>query len=147
MKVVSTNKFASHNYFLLETFEAGVVLLGSEIKSIRQNGIVMNESFILISGSKVLLKNSFVKPYQTTNSFSPNPDRDRQLLLNLSEILKLKQAREQKGLTIIPVKAYLKDNLLKIEIAIARGKKLFNKKDDLREQDIKREAQRAISKM
>ena len=147
MKVVSTNKFASHNYFLLETFEAGVVLLGSEIKSIRQNGIVMNESFILISGSKVLLKNSFVKPYQTANSFSPNPDRDRQLLLNLSEILKLKQAREQKGLTIIPVKAYLKDNLLKIEIAIARGKKLFNKKDDLREQDIKREAQRAISKM
>ena len=78
---------------------------------------------------------------------SPKPDRDRQLLLNLSEILKLKQAREQKGLTIIPVKAYLKDNLLKIEIAIARGKKLFNKKDDLREQDIKREAQRAISKM
>ena len=147
MKVVSTNKFASHNYFLLETFEAGVVLLGSEIKSIRQNGIVMNESFILISGSKVLLKNSFVKPYQTTNSFSPKTDRDRQLLLNLSEILKLKQAREQKGLTIIPVKAYLKDNLLKIEIAIARGKKLFNKKDDLREQDIKREAQRAISKM
>lgn len=147
MKVVSTNKFASHNYFLLETFEAGVVLLGSEIKSIRQNGIVMNESFILISGNKVILKNSFVKPYQTTNSFSPKPDRDRQLLLNLSEILKLKQAREQKGLTIIPVKAYIKDNLLKIEIAIARGKKLFNKKDDLREQDIKREAQRAISKM
>lgn len=147
MKVVSTNKFASHNYFLLETFQAGVVLYGCEIKSIRQNGIVMNESFILISGNEVVLKNSFVKPYQTSNSFSPKPDRDRKLLLNLSEILKLKNAREQKGLTIIPVKAYLNGNLLKIEIAIARGKKLFNKKDDIKERDIKKEAERAISKM
>ncbi|MBR4004030.1 MAG: SsrA-binding protein SmpB [Clostridia bacterium] len=145
MKVVASNKFANFNYFILETYEAGIVLKGSEIKSIRQNGMTLNESFILIKQNQVFLKNSFVKSYQTANNFSPKPDRDRLLLLNKSEILKLKQKVETKGLTIVPIKAYLKDDLLKLEIGLCKGKKLFNKKDDKKEQDIKRETERYLN--
>ena len=145
MKLVATNKNASFNYFILETFEAGIALKGSEIKSIRQNGMTLNESFVLIKQNGVLLKNSFVKSYQTANNFSPKPDRDRVLLLNKSEILKLKQKVEQKGLTVVPIKAYLKNDLLKIEIGLCKGKKLYNKKEDKKERDIKRETERLIN--
>ena len=144
-RIVSSNKFASYNYFLIERFEAGIVLKGSEIKSIRQNGITLNESFILLGKNGVVLKNSFVKPYQTQNNFSPNPTRDRNLLLNKNEILKLKQKVEQKGLTIIPVKAYFSGNHLKLEIALAQGKKNYNKKEDIKERDIKRDTERRLS--
>ena len=145
MKVVANNKFASFNYFILETYEAGIVLKGSEIKSIRQNGMTITESFILIKNNQVILKNSFIKSYQTANNFSPKPDRDRFLLLNKSEILKLKQKVEQKGLTLVPTKAYLKDEYLKVEIGLCKGKKLFNKKEDKKEQDIKRETARLLN--
>ncbi len=142
MKVVASNKFANFNYFLLETFEAGIVLKGCEIKSIRQNGMTLSESFVLFAKNKVLLKNCYVKPYQSINGFSPDARRDKELLLNKSEIIKLREKVEKQGLTIIPVKAYLKDELIKVEIALARGKKLYNKKDDLKEKDIKREQER-----
>jgi SsrA-binding protein len=145
MKVVSTNKYANFNYFILETFEAGIVLKGSEVKSIRINGITLNESFIIIKNNQVLLKNSLVKNYQTSNAFTPKVDRDRQLLLNKNEILKLRQKTEQKGLTIVPIKAYFKGDRLKLEIGIGRGKKLYNKKEDKKEQDIKRETQRLLA--
>lgn len=144
IKVVSTNKFANFNYTLLEKFTAGMVLKGCEIKSIRQNGITLNESFILISKDGVVLKNSFVKPYQTVNNFSPKPDRDRMLLLNKNEILKLKQKTEQKGLTIVPVKAFFVGSYLKLEIALAQGKKLYNKKETIKERDIMLEAKRQM---
>lgn len=146
MKVIASNKFAHFNYFVLDTFEAGIALKGSEIKSIRQNGMTLNESFVLIKNNQVILKNTFVKPYQSLNNFSPKPDRDRVLLLNKNEILKLKQKVEQKGLTIVPIKAYLKDELLKIEIGLCQGKKLYNKKDDKKERDIKRETDRLLSR-
>lgn len=145
MKVVSTNKYANFNYFILEAFEAGIVLKGSEVKSIRSNGITLNESFIIIKNNQVLLKNSLVKAYQTANAFTPKVDRDRQLLLNKNEILKLKQKTEQKGLTIVPIKAYFKGDRLKLEIGVGRGKKLYNKKEDKKEQDIKRETQRLLA--
>ncbi len=145
MKVVATNKFAHFNYFVLETYEAGICLLGSEIKSVRKNGMTLNESFILISNKGAVLKNSYIKSYQNiSNNFSPKPTRDRNLLLNKNEILKLKQKTETKGLTIIPIKAYLKDELLKIEIGLCKGKKLYNKKEDKKEQDIKRETERLL---
>lgn len=144
MKVVATNKFANFNYFLLDSFEAGIALKGSEVKSVRKNGLVLNESFVLLSKSGVVLKNSYIKPYQEGSSFSASARRDRALLLNKNEILKIKQKVEEKGLTIVPVKAYFKDELLKLEIAIARGKKLFNKKEDLKERDIKRDTERML---
>ncbi len=145
MKVVATNKFAHFNYFVLETYQAGISLLGSEIKSVRQNGMTLNESFVLITNKGVMLKNSYIKNYQNiNNNFSPKPTRDRALLLNKNEILKLKQKTETKGLTIIPIKAYLKDELLKIEIGLCKGKKLYNKKEDKKERDIKRETERLL---
>lgn len=145
MKVVATNKFANFNYFILSTYEAGIVLKGSEIKSIRVNGMTLNESFILIKGNQVILKNSLIKTYQTLNNFTPKPDRDRFLLLNKNEILKLKMQVEQKGLTIVPIKAYFKDDTLKLEIGVGKGKKNYNKKEDKKEQDIKREVERRLN--
>lgn len=144
IKVVSSNKYANFNYNLLERYTAGMVLKGSEIKSIRDNGIVLNDSFILISKDGVVLKNSFVKPYQKVNLFSPKPDRDRMLLLNKKEILKLKQKTSEKGLTIVPVKAFFSGKFLKLEIALAQGKKLYNKKNDLKEKDIILDAKRQL---
>ncbi len=141
MKLIATNKYANYNYFLLETFEAGIVLKGSEIKSIRQNGMTLNESFILLSKTKVYLKNCYIKPYQSVNGFSPDAKRDRALLLNKTEIDTLRDKSQKEGLTIIPVKAYFKGDHLKLEIAVARGKKLYNKKQDLKERDIARSAE------
>ena len=145
MKIIATNKQAHFEYFIISTYEAGIVLVGSEVKSIRQNGMTLAESFILIKNNQVVLKNSFVKSYQSANAFSPKPDRDRYLLLNKSEILKLKQKVEQKGLTLVPTKAYFKDDKLKIEIGVCQGKKLYNKKEDKKEKDIKRDTQRLLS--
>lgn len=144
MKIVSTNKFAHFNYFIEETFEAGIALKGSEIKSIRENGMTLNESFVLVSGSQVWLKNSFVKSYQTQNNFTPKPDRDRALLLNKREILKIKQKVNEKGYTIVPIKAYFSGEKLKLEIGLGKGKKLFNKKEDKKEKDIARETSRLL---
>ena len=142
MKVVATNKFANFNFFILSTLEAGIVLKGCEIKSVRTNGMTLNESFVLIKNNQVILKNSFIKTYQTVNNFTPKPDRDRILLLNKNEILKLKSQVEQKGLTIVPVKAYFKEDKLKIEIGLGKGKKNYNKKEDKKEKDIQRENER-----
>lgn len=146
MKVVSSNKNANFNYFILETYLAGIVLQGFEVKSIRQNGMTINESFILIKNNEVFLKNAFIKPYQSSQGFAPKPDRDRKLLLNKNEILKLSQKVSTKGLTLVPTKVYLQDSLVKIEIGVGRGKKLYDKKDVLKEKDIKREALRQINK-
>ena len=146
MKVVSTNKFANYNYFISFSYEAGIVLRGSEIKSVRDNGITLNESFILFKDNRVILKNSFIKPYQTMNNFMPKPDRDRFLLLNKTEILKLKAQVEQKGMTIVPIKAYFVKDKLKLEIGVGRGKKNYNKKQDKKEKDIKRENDRRLYK-
>ncbi len=144
MRIVATNKFANFNYFLMDKYTAGIVLRGSEIKSIRQNGMSLNESFVLISKNEAWLKNAYIKPYQSVNNFSPNPRRDRKLLLNRNEILKLKQAVERNGLTIVPVRAFFDKNLLKIEIALARGKKNYDKKDDLKERDVRRSQERLM---
>ena len=144
MRIVATNKFANFNYFLMDKYTAGIVLRGSEIKSIRQNGMSLNESFVLISKNEAWLKNAYIKPYQSVNNFSPNPRRDRKLLLNRNEILKLKQAVERNGLTIVPVRAFFDKNLLKIEIVLARGKKNYDKKDDLKERDVRRSQERLM---
>ena len=144
MKIVATNKNANFNYFILETYEAGIVLQGCEVKSIRQNGMTLNESFIIIKNNEVFLKNAFIKPYQTRQGFAPKPDRDRKLLLNKNEILKLTQKTSQKGLGLVPIKVYLSHNIFKVEIGLGRGKKLYDKKDTLKERDIKKETLRQI---
>ncbi len=139
--LVCSNKYANYNYFLQDKFEAGIVLNGNEIKSCRSGHMSINESFVFIKNNEVFLKNSYIAPYDKAfakNKYSNDPKRDRKLLLNKSEISKLKKAKERQGYTIVPVRAYFKGSYLKIEIAIAKGKKLYDKRETLKELDIKR---------
>ncbi len=144
MKVIATNKKAHFNYEILERFTAGIALEGSEVKSIRLGNIRINDAFVSIKNGEIWLKNSFVKQYEKASSFVPKADRDRKLLLNKNEILKLKQKSAEKGLTIVPLAAGFNGGLVKIEIGLCRGKKLFDKKQTLKEKDIQKSAQRQL---
>jgi len=129
MKVVATNKKARFEYFLESTFQAGIVLEGSEVKSIRNNGLSLSQSFVFVEGNELLLKNCYIKPYLCTASFVPDSRRTRKLLLNRREIDKIISSSREKGYTIIPVKVYFQNGLVKVEIALAKGKKLYDKKE------------------
>lgn len=144
MKVIYNNKKAYFNYFIEETFEAGIVLVGSEVKSARSDGLSLADSFVVVKDGQVFLKNAYIKQFDKTHSFVPNEKKDRKLLLNRREILKLERGIKEKKLAIVPTKAYFKDNLVKIEIALAKGKKLYDKKDTLKEKSQKREIDEAI---
>lgn len=144
MKVIATNKKAHFNYEILEKYTAGIALEGSEVKSIRLGNIRINDAFVSIKNYEVFLKNSFIKQYEKASSFVPKTDRDRKLLLNKNEILKLKQKSAEKGLTIVPLAAGFVNNRVKIEIGLCKGKKLFDKKNTLKEKDISREAERQL---
>ncbi len=145
MKIVASNKKAHFNYHILDTYQAGVVLKGSEVKSIRNGGINLNDSFVVVKNNEVFVKNAYIKPYDKTASFIPDPRRDVKLLLNRNEILKLKQKVTEKGLTLVPTKVYFEKNLVKIEVALCKGKQLFDKKDALKQQDILRTNLRQIN--
>ena len=144
MKVISTNRKASFEYFLQQKFEAGIALCGSEVKSIRQNQISLEDAFVVVRGTRVILKNLYIKPYDKATSFVADARRDRFLLLHKNEILKLKRELNNQGLTVIPTKLYFKDNLVKIEIAIAKGKKLYDKRESIKQKEIAREKSRHI---
>lgn len=144
MKVIATNKKAHFNYEIIERFTAGIVLEGSEVKSIRLGNIRINDAFVSIKNGEVWLKNSFIKQYEKASSFVPKADRDRKLLLNKNEILKLKQKSAEKGLTIVPLSAGFSGSLVKVEIGLCRGKKLYDKKQTLKEKDIQKSAQRQL---
>ena len=139
MKVVANNKKAYYDYFISDNIEAGISLEGSEVKSIRADGISLNESFVRVIGNEVFLVNAYIKPFEKTSSFAPDVRRTRKLLLHRNEINKLKQKVLEKGLTIVPLRVYLKGNLVKVEIGIGKGKKLFDKRDTLKEKATQRE--------
>lgn len=142
MKNVVFNKKATHNYFILSTYEAGVVLKGSEVKSIREGGLSLNDSFVMIRKGEVFLKNAYIKPYSKTATFVPDTRQDRKLLLHKEEIDKLSAKVSQKGFTLVPTKAYFSGSLVKVEIGLAKGKQLFDKKETLKEKDIIRDVLR-----
>jgi len=144
MKVISTNRKASFEYFLEQKFEAGIALCGSEVKSIRPNQISLEDAFVVVRGTRVILKNLYIKPYDKATSFVTDARRDRFLLLHKNEILKLKRELNNQGLTVIPTKLYFKDNLVKIEIAIAKGKKLYDKRESIKQKELAREKSRHI---
>ncbi len=144
MKVIATNKKAHFNYDILEKYIAGVALQGSEVKSIRFGNMRINDAFVSIRNNEVFLKNSFIKQYEKASSFVPKTDRDRKLLLNKNEILKLKQKSAEKGLTIVPLAVGFSNNLVKVEIGLCKGKKLYDKKNTLKEKDISRETERQL---
>lgn len=143
MKVIANNKKAYFDFFISDNTEAGIELKGSEVKSIRDGGISLNESYVRVVGNEIFLINAFIKPFEKSSSFVPDSRRTRKLLLRKSEIAKLLQKVSEKGLTIVPLKVYLKGNLVKVEIGIGKGKKLFDKRETLKEKTAQREIESA----
>ncbi len=140
VKIISQNKKAYHDYFILETYEAGVVLTGTEVKSIRAGRCNLKDSFIKIENSEAIIKNMHISPYDHGNIFNHDPLQDRKLLLHKSEINKLIGAVTTDGYTIIPLKLYFKGSLVKLAIGVAKGKKLYDKRHDIAKKDQQREA-------
>lgn len=144
IKIVSKNRKASHDYFLLDRYEAGIVLLGSEIKSIRSGQISIAEAFVRVSDSEAWLEDAHIAPYHQAGNFNHEPRRSRKLLLHRKEIHRLWDEVRKKGVTVIPTKVYLKDGIAKVEIAIAKGKKKYDKRAAIAKRDAQREIDRQI---
>lgn len=138
------NRKAQHDYFVEETLEAGIVLTGTEIKSIRAGNCNIKDCYGIVRNHEVYLLNMFVSPYKEGNIFNHEETRSRKLLLHKKEIKKIESAIEMKGLTLVPLKLYFKDNYLKVSLGICRGKKDYDKRESIKERDVKREALRNI---
>ena len=141
-KVIASNKKAKFNYFLLEHYEAGLELRGSEIKSIRAGKISLTESYVETDGKQAWLVDCHIAPYEQANRYNHDPKRPKRLLLHKKEINKLWDAVRQKGVTIVPVQVYIKDGKAKVDIAIAKGKRLFDKRSEIAKRDMQREMER-----
>ena len=144
MKIVAQNNKAYHDYFILDTYEAGIELQGTEIKSIRKGSVNLKDSFIRIRNDEAFIDNMHIAPYEQGNRFNHEPLRQRKLLLHKKEIKKLQKELKENGLTIVPTKLYFNTSKLKVEIALARGKKLYDKRQDLKEKDSKRDIEKAL---
>ena len=143
-KVVATNRKARHDYFLIDTLEAGIALQGSEIKSIRAGQISLKEAYVRVDGEQAWLVNAHVAPYDPASRDNHDPLRDKKLLLHKKEIKKLWGEVRQKGTTIIPIRIYLVSGRAKVEIAIAKGKRKYDKRHELKKRDAQREIDRAL---
>ena len=141
-KLIANNKKAYHDYFIEEEYEAGIALHGTEVKSLRQGHCSVKESFIRIDNNEVMIYGMHVSPYEKGNIFNRDPLRPKKLLLHRYEINKLQGKIKEKGYTLVPLKVYLKDSLVKVEIGLARGKKLYDKRADIANKDMRREAER-----
>lgn len=141
-KLIAQNKKARHEYFIEETFEAGLVLHGTEVKSLRMGKCSLKESFIRIENGEAFIHQMHISPYEKGNIFNKDPLRTRKLLLHAYEINKLVGAVAVKGFTIVPLKIYLKGSLMKIQIGLAKGKKLHDKRQDIAKRDQRREAEK-----
>ena len=144
MKIITDNREAKHNYFLENQLEAGIELLGCEVKSLRAGKANLKDSYVIIRGGEAFLVNCFISPFEKTGHFIPDSRRTRKLLLNKQEILKFERKTKEKGYTIVPTKMYFSGDKAKVEIALAKGKHLFDKKKDKMKADLKRDAERAI---
>ena len=143
IKLIANNKKAYHDFFILDTFEAGLALHGTEVKSLRMGKCSIKEAFIRIEKSgEVYIYGMHVSPYEKGNIFNKDPMRVKKLLLHKAEINKMLGKVKEKGISIVPLKVYLKGSLMKIEIGLAKGKKLYDKRDDIAKKDQKREAER-----
>jgi len=144
-KLVANNKKAYHDYFIEETYEAGIVLTGTEIKSVRQGKVSIKESYAKIQGGELILYGMNISPYEQGNRFNVDPLRERKLLLHKQEIRKLIGYTTMKGLTIVPLKMYInEEGRAKVEVGVARGKKNYDKRDDIAKRDAKRDIERRM---
>ena len=141
-RIVAKNKKAYHEYFIEDKYEAGLVLVGTEVKSIRQGKVNLKDSYVSIKNGEAFVYNMHISPYEKGNIFNKDPLRPKKLLLHKKEIEKLSSKMKEKGFTIVPVEVYFKGSLVKVEIALAKGKKLYDKRADIAKKDQKREAQR-----
>jgi len=142
IKILAQNKKAFHDYFIEETYQAGMELVGTEVKSLRAGKCNLRDSFVRIENGEAFVHGMHVSAYEQGNIFNKDPVRKRKLLLHKYEIKKLQSAIMQDGLTIVPTRVYLKGGLVKIDIAIAKGKKLYDKRASMAEKDVQREAQK-----
>ncbi len=143
MEIKANNKKAYFNYFISDCVEAGIELKGSEVKSVRAGGVSILDSFVDIKNGEMYLKNAYIKPYEKTTAFKVEERRNRKLLLHKEQILKFERATKEKGLTIVPTKVYInKAGKVKVEVGLARGKKLYDKRQTLKDRQVKRDIER-----
>ncbi|MEW6457157.1 MAG: SsrA-binding protein SmpB [Acidobacteriota bacterium] len=145
MKVIATNKKGYHNYEIIEIFEAGISLLGSEVKSIREGRVNLRDSYATLKNGEIFLVNSHISSYKYSSYFNHDPYRERKLLLHKSQIRKITGKIKEKGLTLIPLKIYINERgIIKLELALAKGRKVWEKKELIKERDIKREMEKEL---
>lgn len=143
-RVVAQNKKAWHDYFVVEAFEAGIELCGTEVKSVRMGHVNLKDAWCDISGGQIFVKGMHISPYEHGNIFNRDPLRERRLLMHSREIMRLHGEVKQQGLTVIPLKVYFKGPRVKLEVGLCRGKKLYDKRADAAKRDASREMDRAV---
>ncbi len=144
-KLIAKNRKAFHEYEVMQTMEAGIALTGTEVCSLRENNCQLTDCFALVRKGEVWLMNLHISPYSHGNIANPEPDRNRKLLLHKKQIRSLQEATRERGMALIPLKMYFaKNNLVKIELAVCRGKKLYDKRADMARRDSKRDVERAM---
>lgn len=144
IKTIAVNRQARHEYFVQETYEAGIELFGTEVKSLRQGTVNLKDSWCDISGGELFLKQMHISPYEKGNIFNRDPMRVRRLLMHKREIMKLFGLIKQQGLTLVPLSLYFKGSRVKVEVGLCKGKKLYDKRDDMAKRDAKRAIDRAV---
>ncbi len=144
IKVLADNRKAYHNYHMLEKYEAGIELFGTEVKSLRQGNFSLGDSYAQVKQGEMWLVNMHISPYEEGNRFNKEPLRDRKLLMHKREIMRLYGQVKQEGLTLVPTKVYLKDSLVKVEIALAKGKRDYDKRRSIMERDMDKAMRRAV---
>ena len=144
IKLISQNKKARHDYFIIEEIEAGIELFGTEVKSVRQGKVNLTDAYASVNNSEVFVKGMNISPYEQGNIFNRDPMRERKLLLHKNQIRKLIGQIQQQGFSLIPLKVYLKGSLVKVTLAVVKGKKLYDKRDDIAKRDAKRNMDRAM---
>ncbi|MBQ7958913.1 MAG: SsrA-binding protein SmpB [Oscillospiraceae bacterium] len=144
LKTISENRQARHEYFVLDSFEAGIELVGTEVKSIRNGGVNLKDSWCYIDNGELFVKGMHISPYEKGNIFNKDPFRVRRLLMHRKEINSLFGKVKQEGLTLLPLSLYFKDSRVKIQIGLCKGKKLHDKREDIAKRDAKREIERSV---
>lgn len=145
-KIIATNPVAKHNYTILDTLEAGIVLSGTEIKSIRSNHVNLKDSYATISNGEAFIYSMHISPYEQGNIFNKDPLRTRKLLLNKREIYKLTGMIQKQGYTLVPISLYFRGSIVKLELGIGKGKKLYDKREDLKKKDAQMYMKRHFNK-
>ena len=147
VKVIAQNRKARHEFFIEDTYECGLVLFGTEVKSIRAGKVNLKDSYCMVKSGEIFVHGMHVSPYEQGNIFNKDPFRDRKLLLHRREIDKLQGMQQADGMSLIPLQLYFKDGKVKLELAVAKGKKLYDKRHDIADRDNKREMERSFKEM